>query len=127
MVISLKFTFYISLLFLATISLWPGSLFGLFFYGDLERELDLIKNPYGASINHLIFYIYVSLLGFFTYMQDKHFNKLVCGLFILSVIFELMHLIIPNRTFEIHDLLFNISGVVVAYFAINIYLLVKKL
>jgi glycopeptide antibiotics resistance protein len=126
MVISLKFTFYISLLFLAIISLWPGSLFGLFFYGDLERELNLIKNPYGSSINHFIYYFYVSVLGLFIYMKDKKFKKLLSGLFILSIIFELIHLIIPKRAFEIHDLLFNICGVAVAYFVINIYLFIKE-
>ena len=127
MVSGLKFTFYISLLFLAIISLWPGSLFGLFFYGDLERELNLVKNPYGSSINHFIYYFYVSSLGFFVYMKDKKFKKLLPGLLILSIIFEFIHLIIPKRAFEIHDLLFNICGVAVAYFTINIYLFIKEL
>ena len=121
MVISSKFIFYTSLLFLAIISLWPGSLFGLFFYGDLGRELNLVKNPYGSSINHFIYYTYVSLLGFFIYIKDKNFKKLVYGLFILSIIFEFLHLIIPKRTFELIDLLSNICGVAVAYFIINIY------
>ena len=125
MAISLKFIFYISLLFLAIISLWPGSLFGFFFYGDFEREINLVKNPYGSSINHFIYYIYVSLLGFFIYMKDKNFKKLVYILFILSIILELIHLIIPKRTFELNDLLFNICGVAVAYFVINIYLFIK--
>tara|TARA_X000000368_G_C22628942_1_gene535708 strand:+ start:176 stop:559 length:384 start_codon:yes stop_codon:yes gene_type:complete len=125
MVISSKFIFYTSLLFLAIISLWPGSLFGLFFYGDLGRELNLVKNPYGSSINHFIYYTYVSLLGFFIYIKDKNFKKLVYGLFILSIIFEFLHLIIPKRTFELIDLLSNICGVAVAYFVINIYLLIK--
>tara|TARA_E500000331_G_scaffold187369_1_gene180324 strand:+ start:477 stop:860 length:384 start_codon:yes stop_codon:yes gene_type:complete len=125
MAISSKFIFYTSLLFLAIISLWPGSLFGLFFYGDLGRELNLVKNPYGSSINHFIYYTYVSLLGFFIYIKDKNFKKLVYGLFILSIIFEFLHLIIPKRTFELIDLLSNICGVAVAYFVINIYLLIK--
>ena len=125
MVISSKFIFYTSLLFLAIISLWPGSLFGLFFYGDLGRELNLVKNPYGSSINHFIYYTYVSLLGFFIYIKDKNFKKLVYGLFILSIIFEFLHLIIPKRTFELIDLLSNICGVAVAYFVINIYLFFK--
>ena len=125
MAISSKFIFYTSLLFLAIISLWPGSLFGLFFYGDLGRELNLVKNPYGSSINHFIYYTYVSLLGFFIYIKHKNFKKLVYGLFILSIMFEFLHLIIPKRTFELIDLLSNICGVAVAYFVINIYLLIK--
>lgn len=125
MLINLKLIFHISLLLLAIISLWPGNLFGLLFYGDIEKELNLVKNPYGSSINHFIFYIYVSLIGFFAHMKSKKLKKLAYGLLFLSIVFELAHLIVPKRSFEIHDLLFNICGVAVAYFVINIYLLVK--
>ena len=41
----LKFIFYSSTVFLVILSLFPGSLLGLLFYGDLGRQPDLIKNP----------------------------------------------------------------------------------
>ena len=87
----------------------------------------LIKNHFGTSLNHFIYYVLVSLLGFFLYIKNENFKKLVYGLFFLSIILELLHFIIPNRSFELHDLWANIFGVVVAYFVIKIYLLFNKL
>ena len=118
--------FHISILFLIVISLWPGSLLGYLFYGDWGQQPDLIQNPFGTTINHFLYYLYVSLLGFFIYSKTENFKKLVYGLFFLSVILELLHYIIPNRSFQSSDLIGNILGVIVAYFIIKIYLLFNK-
>ena len=125
MVKFLNFIFNILLFFLIIISIYPGSLIGFLFYGDLEKQPDLISNPFGTSINHFIYYLYVSLLGLFLYLKSKNFNKLVYVLFFLSAILEFLHLIIPNRSFQIVDLSANIVGVIVAYFIIKIYLFLK--
>ena len=122
----LKFIFHISTLFLIIISLYPGSLLGYLLYGDLSQQPDVIKNPFGTSINHFIYYAYVSFLGFFLYLKNQSFQKLVYGLFILSVILEVLHFIIPNRSFQLGDLIGNILGVLVAYFAVKIYLLLRS-
>ncbi len=122
----LKFIFHISTLFLIIISLYPGSLLGYLLYGDLSQQPDVIKNPFGTTINHFIYYAYVSLLGFFLYLKNQSFQKLVYGLFILSVILEVLHFIIPNRSFQLGDLIGNILGVLVAYFAVKIYLLLRS-
>ena len=122
----LKPIFHISLLFLIIISLFPGSLFGYLLYDDLGRQLNLIKNPFGTTINHFISFICASLFGFFLYSRTKNFQKLVYGLFFLSVILELLHLIIPNRSFELGDLSANILGVIVAYSVVKIYLFFNK-
>ena len=118
--------FHISILFLIVISLWPGSLLGYLFYGDWGQQPDLIQNPFGTAINHFLYYLYVSLLGFFVYLKTENFKKLVYGLFFLSVILELLHYIIPNRSFQLGDLIGNILGVIVAYFIIKIYLFFNK-
>ena len=122
----LKFIFHISTLFLITISLYPGSLLGYLLYGDLSQQPDVIKNPFGTTINHFIYYVYVSLLGFFLYLKNQSFQKLVYGLFILSVILEVLQLIIPNRSFQLGDLIGNILGVLVAFFVVKIYLLFRS-
>ena len=122
MIIILSSIFHISVLFLIIISLWPGSLLGYLFYDDWSLQPNLIQNPFGTAINHFIYYIYVSLLGFFLYSKTKNFKKLIYGLFFLSIILEILHLIVPNRSFQLGDLIGNISGVIVAYFAIKIYL-----
>ena len=123
----LKSIFYISVLFLMIISLWPGSLIGFIVYDDWGKQPNLINNPFGTTINHFIYYIYISLLGFFLYFKNENFNKLVYGLFFLSIILELLQIIIPYRAFQLGDLIGNILGVTVAYFVIKIYLLVNKL
>ena len=127
MILFLKFIFHISVLFLIIISLYPGSLLGYLFYGDLSLQPNLIKNPFGTTINHFIYYVYVSLLGFFLYLRNKNFQKLIYSLFFLSVILELFHFIIPNRSFQLDDLVGNILGVAVAYFVVKIYLFFNKI
>ena len=126
MVKFLKSIFHISALFLIIISLFPGSLLGYLLYGDWGQQPNLIKNPFGTTINHFIYYFYVSLLGFFLYSRSEYFTKLVYGLFFLSVILELFHFIIPNRSFQLGDLIGNILGVVVAYSVLKIYLFFNK-
>jgi len=121
-----KYIFHISVLILIIISLWPGSLIGFFLYRDWGLQPDLIKNPFGTTINHFIYYVYISLLGFFLYLKNQNFKKLVYGLFFLSIILETLQFIIPNRSFQLHDLIGNIFGVIVAYCVIKIYLLFNK-
>ena len=122
----LKTIFYFSILFLIIISLYPGSLLGYLLYGEFSKQPNFIENPFGASINHFIYYIYVSLLGFVLYIRAKNFQKLVYALFFLSVILELFHFIIPNRSFQLGDLVGNILGVAVAYSVVKIYLFFNK-
>ena len=117
-----KFVFYISVLFLIIISLYPGSLLGYLFYDDWRQQPNLIKNPFGTTINHFIYYVYVSLLGFSLYLKNNNFKKLVYGLFFLSIILEVVHFIVPNRSFQLGDLIGNFLGVLVAYFLVKIYL-----
>ena len=122
----LKSIFHISVLFLIIISLYPGSLLGYLLYGDWRQQPNVIPNPFGSTINHFIYYVYVSLLGFFLYLRENNFKKLVYGLFFLSVILESFHFIIPNRSFQLTDLIGNILGVVVAYSIVKIYLLFRS-
>ena len=122
----LKFIFHISVLFLIIISLYPGSLLGYFFYGNLSQQPDFIKNPFGTSINHFISYLYISLLGLFLHLRTENFKKLVYGLLFLSVILEVSQFIVPNRSFQTIDLFGNILGVVVAYSVVKIYLFFNR-
>ena len=117
----LNFVFYISILLLIIISLFPGSLLGFFIYGDLGRQPILIENPFGATINHFICYFYVSMLGLCLYLRSNNFQKLVYSLFFLSIILEVLQIIVPNRAFEIYDVSANFAGVLVAYFLVKIY------
>jgi VanZ family protein len=123
----LKFIFYISVLFLIIISLYPGSLLGYFLYSDFGQQPNLIKNPFGTTINHFISYVYISLLGLFLYLREENFKRVFYNLLFLSIILELLHFIIPNRSFELGDLIANILGVIVANSIIKIYLYFNKI
>ena len=127
MIYFLKIVFYISIATLILLSLFPGSLLGLFFYGDLGQQPNLIKNPYGTTINHFLSYLYVSILGLFIYLRTEKFNSVVIQLLFLSVILEILQFFVPNRAFELSDLTGNFLGVLVAYFLIKIYLFINKL
>ena len=122
----LKYIFHISVLFLILISLWPGSLIGFLLYNDWSLQPHLIQNPFGTTINHFICYLCISLMGFFIYAKNENFKNLVYGLFFLSITLEIFHSIIPNRSFQLEDLLANIFGVMVAYLVIRIYLFINK-
>ena len=122
----LKFIFHISVLALIILSLYPGSLIGFLLYGDLYLQPNLIKNPFGTTINHFIAYFYVSLLGFFLYLRKENFQKLVYGLFFLSLILEILQFIIPVRSFQLIDLIGNFLGVLVAYSFVKIYLFINR-
>ena len=118
---SLKFILHLSILFLIIISLFPGSLLGFFLYGDFGRQPDIIDNPFGTAINHFIYYFYISMLGLFLYLRNRNFQKLVYGLFFLSIILEVLQFIVPNRAFEIYDVFANFAGVLIAYLLVVIY------
>lgn len=122
----LKFVFYISVLLLIIISLYPGSLIGLLLYGDLSLQPNLVKNPFGTTINHFLAYFYISLLGFSLYLEKEKLNLMFRGLIFLSIFLEVFQFIVPNRSFQIGDLIGNIFGVVLAYFVIKIYLWFKR-
>ena len=123
----LKFIFHISVLLLIIISLYPGSLLGYLFYGDLTKQPNLVENPFGTSINHFISYFCVTLFGLFLYLKSYSFQRLVLGLFFLSIILEVLQIIVPNRAFQLNDLIGNFLGVLVAYFLVKIYLFFNKL
>ena len=122
----LKYVFHISVLFLIIISLYPGSLLGYLFYGDLGLQPNIIENPYGTTINHFIYYFYVSLLGLLIYSKSSNFQKIIYGLCFLSIALETLQFIVPNRAFQLYDLIGNFLGVLVAFFLVKIYLIFNK-
>ena len=96
----IKYTYYLSLIALLFLYLFPGSLIGFFLYGDFGKQPNLISNPIGTSINHLIFFFYLGILGFINYFKQKKIIYSFPFLFCVSI-FQLLHLIIPNRAFEL--------------------------
>ena len=112
---SFKYLFYFSLIVLLILYLFPGSLIGYLLYGNFGKQPDLISNPIGTSINHLIFFFYVSIIGFIFRINQKTFLNSFSFLFLVSITLELLHFLIPNRAFELNDLYANSLGVLLAY------------
>ena len=116
----IKYLFYFSLIILLILYLFPGSLIGYILYGNLGRQPDFISNPIGTSINHLIFFFYLSILGFIFRSNQKKFVNSFIFLFLISIISELLHYFIPNRAFELIDLYANSLGVLLAFFILKL-------
>ena len=118
---SLKYLFYFSLFILIILYLFPGSLIGYFLYGNIGQQPNLISNPIGTSINHLIFFFYLGFLGFVVRKNQKKIINSFLFLLIISIILEFLHYFIPNRAFELNDLFSNIGGVILAYLLFNFF------
>jgi len=123
----IKYLYYFSLIALFILYLFPGSLIGYLFYGDFGKQPDLIPNPIGTSINHALAFLYLSILGLISYMRDKSFNQTTIFLISLSIILELSHYFIPNRSFQFLDLFANLLGTLLAIFIIIFYKRYKKI
>ena len=105
--------YYFSLLVLVILYLFPGSLIGYFLYGNFGQQPNLITNPIGTSINHLIFFSYITSLAIIVRLRVKSIFTNYRVILIISGILEILHLIIPNRAFELYDLVANITGVTI--------------
>jgi len=118
----LKYSYYFSLVSLFVLYLFPGSLIGYFLYGNLAQQPDLIPNPIGTSINHLISFICLSSLAFIIRVRERKFINSFQFLFFTSILLEIFHYFIPNRAFEYYDLFANCIGIVLTYLLIQLIL-----
>ena len=122
----IRYLYYFSLTGLLILYLFPGSLIGYFLYGDFSRQPDMIPNPMGTSINHALAFFYLSILGLMSYMRGAGFNQTLIFLIVLSLLLELSHLIIPNRSFQSLDLFANLLGTLLAIVIIFFYKRLKN-
>jgi len=120
----IRYLYYFTLIVMLILYLFPGSLIGHLLYGDFGKQPDLIPNPIGTSINHVLAFLYLSLLGLISCIRDKSLIQTIIFLISLSVIMELSHYYIPNRSFEFLDLFANLFGVLTSILIILVY---KKL
>ena len=105
-----KFIFYISNFILLVLYLFPGSLLGYFLYNDFQLQPQLTKD-FLVSTNHLYAFGLLSIIGLFTYKNSNKLNFLNLYLILLSIILEILHIFIPERSFELSDLFGNLLGV----------------
>ena len=117
----MKYLYYFSLIGLLVLYLFPGSIIGYFFYGDLSQQPDIIPNPLGTSINHLLAFLYLSIIGLISSRNTISFKRNTFFLIFLAIFSELLHLFIPERSFQYLDLLSNLLGTFIAIAIIFFY------
>ena len=101
----LKNSFYFLNIILVIFYLYPGSILGCYLYNDCYIQPHLTRD-FLVSSNHLYVFFILSVVGFLSF--SKKLKKMSYYLILLSIVLELMHIIIPNRGFEVADLLGNI-------------------
>ena len=112
----LEYLYYFSIVILFILYLFPGSLIGYFLHGNLGQQPNLIPNPIGTSINHLIYFSYITILATIIRPNVKNIFTEYKNIFFVSFTLEILHFIIPNRAFEFYDLIANMLGVLIIMF-----------
>ena len=101
---------------------YPGSILGFLIYGVLNKQPQLTSDFFSSSVssNHVYAFLVLSLLGLIAYYKSKKLF-ILNYLILSSIILEVLHLIIPNRSFQYNDLFGNIAGVLLSILLFNIY------
>ena len=123
-----RIIFYSLNIFLITLYLFPGSLVGWFIYGNKKIQPQITPD-FIISSNHFYVFILISVVGFLSFKNQNQIKNLIIYLVILSLILEIFHLFIPERSFQLPDLFGNFLGVIVVIFVrklINKYGVSKK-
>ena len=116
-----KIIFHFLNIILIFFYLFPGNILGWFFYRNLKIQPQLTDDFINISSNHFYTFFVLSITGIFSYLKHKKLNLLIKYLLLLSVMLELFHLLIPQRSFELADLFGNILGVVVTIIIYKIW------
>ncbi len=119
-----KFIFYIINILLIFFYLFPGSIFGCILYNDCFLQPQLTPD-FLVSSNHLYAFFILSIIGFITFKNSKKIFLCNIYLILLSILLEILHLIIPNRSFELSDLFGNLIGVTIVII-VNFFLKNEK-
>ena len=123
-----KIIFYFFNFCLIFLYIFPGSLIGLIIYGNKNIQPQ-ITSDFMISSNHFYVFILTSVIGFLTFKKVNQIKILKIYLILLSVILEIFHIVIPERTFQWPDLFGNLFGVFLVILIknlINKYGLLKK-
>ena len=107
-----KVIFYIINILLIILYLYPGSLLGRIIY-DNKSIQPQITPDFVISSNHFYVFMLISIIGFLTFANYKRNIFLIAYLIFLSITLEILHLAIPERSFQWSDLFGNLLGVIV--------------
>ena len=123
----LDFIFKFSNFAIIILYLYPGSILGWIVYRNLESQPQLTEDFLFLSSNHFYTFLILSFIAVLSYSNNsKKLNYIFLYLLLISIILELAHLIIPNRSFQFEDLIGNITGVIVSYILIKFYEFIRR-
>ena len=121
-----KVLFHITNILLIILYLYPGSILGWLIYGNIQKQPQITSDfDLIFSSNHLYAFLILSLLGLFSYYR-KNIKILFLYLFFISIFLELLHYVIPQRSFEYKDLFGNFFGVLIVFLLFYFYKFFKK-
>ena len=121
-----RYLYYFSLTGLLILYLFPGSLIGYFLYGDFQPATRFYSKPYGnINQSRISFFLFINTWSNELY-ERLVLTKLQFFLIVLSLLLELSHLIIPNRSFQSLDLFANLLGTLLAIVIIFFYKRLKN-
>jgi len=119
-----KFLFHILNFILIIFYIYPGSIMGYLVYNNFSKQPQITLD-FMVSSNHIYAFFLISLVGLIAYFKYNK-NLIILYLIFISVILEVLHLIIPERSFQFSDLFGNVLGVLIAYFFIKFIKMIDK-
>ncbi len=114
-----KIFFYVINLLLISLYLFPGSLLGCIFFDNCKVQPQ-ITSDFIISSNHFYAFGLVTILGYLTFLNSEKVKLALYYLLVISVLLEVFHIVIPERSFQWSDLFGNLLGVVVVIFVQNL-------
>ena len=124
-----KSIFYLINTIFAIFYLFPGSILGYLLYKNFNKQPQLTDDfnflLFNFSSNHVFVFLILSFFGFLLFYEKK--KKIVLTYFFsISFIYELLHIYIPNRSFQISDLYGNTLGILISLTLFLFFSYVKK-
>ena len=117
-----KLIFYFSNFVLIFLYVYPCSILGYFLNKDCKAQPQ-ITDDFVISANHFFAFATLSIITFLTFSKYKYFKSTILYLFFMSIVLELTHTFIPERSFQYIDLFGNLFGVLIVTL---IYLIIIK-
>ena len=121
----IKTSFHIINIGLIIIYLYPGSIFGWILYDNIKKQPQLTSDFSIFSSNHVYAFVILSIFGLCAYYRNK-LRILFLYLFFISIFLELCQILIPERSFEFHDLYGNLFGVSIIFLLFYMYKFFKR-
>ena len=114
-----KIFFYVINLLLIVLYLFPGSLLGCFFFDNCKVQPQITSDVIVSS-NHFYAFGLVTILGYLIFLNSEKLKQVLYYLLVISILLEVFHIVIPERSFQWLDVFGNLLGVVVVIFFKNL-------